>query len=120
MITINADKLTTDDVLSVYSGKDKKCCCGCSGKHSYSSKFVVEAGLNRGYDVKSEEVSDAQITRVLNIIKKNSEIAEFAYDHVAVVVGARIYIAYLATEETMSRVNAEKARTSLTVPAQRS
>lgn len=95
MITESATTLTSEDVLSVYSGKNGKCCCGCAGKHSYSSRYMSEASKRRGYEVKSEEVDDRTVTRVLNIIKKNSHDAEFAFSHVAVVVGSRLYIAYL-------------------------
>lgn len=84
--------LTTDEVMSVYSGKDGKCCCGCAGKHSYNSKHR-EAGTNRaGYEV---TVNDAMVTKALKLVqaatKENVMVGD---NHYATVVGSRLYIVY--------------------------
>lgn len=87
--------LTTDNVLSVYSGKDGRCCCGCSGKHFYASAHVEAASKDRGYDVKPEEVSDKMIRKVIGIL--NAAKAEDVQRHahfLATTIGERLYIAY--------------------------
>lgn len=63
------------NVQSVYSGVDGKCCCGCAGKHSTStrSKAIVVGKINKHID--TAEISD---------------------NYVSVVIGARLLIAYFA------------------------
>jgi hypothetical protein len=68
--------LQRDDILYVYSGKAYKCCCGCSGNYRYNSKYIKEGTNDRGYDVSKDEISDRQVVRVLNIMKKNSHLME--------------------------------------------
>ncbi len=90
------NRLTTDDIHQVYSGIDGRCCCGCSGKHSYNSKgFVPSAD---GYP-SMEDVNDRMVKKVLNILK-NADVDEIdACDtYFATVVGKRLYIAYLRKE----------------------
>lgn len=61
-----------ENIKSVYSGKDGKCCCGCAGKHSEDQK---------------------QKTRIVNILNKdeNTKVEDYgAYT----VIGNRLYIAY--------------------------
>ena len=94
--------MTNDDVVSVYSGKAHHCCCGCSGKHSYNSKFVAEGSRLRGYKVDREEVNDKQITRVVNLVKENVAIAQGSDDKrhvgrrewVSVIINERLYVVY--------------------------
>jgi hypothetical protein len=91
-----------NEIASVYSGKDGKCCCGCSGKHYYASAHRAEASKHRGYEVSDEEVSNRMVTRVANIlsgaaadeIKRNSECCY------STVVGKRVYIVYLVSSAT--------------------
>ena len=80
-ITIN--ELTPEMVVSVYSGKDGKCCCGCSGKHFRDAR---------------------NIKRIVKILKENANNETFEvyigpFDgnvhYFAVVLGERLYIAYL-------------------------
>lgn len=107
MTTENAKvlALTVTDILSVYSGKDGKCCCGCSGKHYYAKALQAEAGKNRGYAVGDDECSDKMIARVLRLVQANVGDADVMLDaqgnvdHVAVVLGGRLYIAYPKTGE---------------------
>jgi hypothetical protein len=87
--------LTPADVLSVYSGKNGRCCCGCSGKHSYNSASIAEATEHRGYAVTSDEVNDRQITRVLRLIQAEGDKVEDGGNYISVEVGARLYVAYL-------------------------
>jgi hypothetical protein len=73
MANIETNDLTPDMIRSVYSGRNGKCCCGCAGKHSTEAR---------------------QITRILNLVKKNP--TEFVTNEfVSTVVGKRVYIAYL-------------------------
>lgn len=90
--------LQVDDVLSVYSGRNGACCCGCSGTHSYNSKYKDLGTKRRGYEVKDEDVNDRQVRRVLNIIKKAEKVNE-EYSYLATVVKNRLYIVYLKDEE---------------------
>jgi hypothetical protein len=83
----------------VYSGKDGKCCCGCSGKHRYASHAVETQSKRRGYEVTPAEVNDAQIAKVVKILNDPAT-GPFTFDgdyepHAYKVVGSRLYIAYL-------------------------
>ena len=89
---------TKETTVSVYSGKDGMCCCGCAGTHRYSSRHVETASKSRGYAVTSDEINDAQITRVLRTIASATDASEleFGDNHVARVVNGRLFVAYLA------------------------
>jgi hypothetical protein len=67
--------LTKADIRTVYSGKLRRCCCGCSGNHSDSP---------------------AQISRVLNILKANADKVEELSNCFAVELETRQYIAYVS------------------------
>jgi hypothetical protein len=71
---------------NVYSGRDGRCCCGCSGIHRRSTKFAKE----NSYDV----YNDAFVKKVVRIIQANSEQAFEGGNHVYVVIGDRLYVAY--------------------------
>jgi len=86
--------LKVEDVLSVYSGIDGKCCCGCSGKHTYNPMYVDEGTKKRGYPVKESEVSKRVVSMVLNKVKGSMQ-AEVDGDMVTTVIGRRLYIVYL-------------------------
>ncbi len=75
------------DVVSVYSGKAGKCCCGCSGTHRVASAHRQAAAKSRGYAVDDDEVSD----RSVKLIYKKVEAAfELAYHGGAAVAGIRL------------------------------
>lgn len=94
------EALKSEMIMSVYSGRNGKCCCGCSGKHTYSSKHVEAASKNRGYRVTPDEVNDGQVTRILHMIQAYQTEAEFYEDSfVSVVVGKRLYVAYFVPEK---------------------
>jgi hypothetical protein len=95
------ENLTTDQILSVYSGRDGHCCCGCNGNHYYSSKHRDEGSKHRGYKVLDGDVNDRMITRVLNTFKRNlSGIEVVVNDHAALVIGKRLYIICFADKVT--------------------
>jgi len=88
-------RLVPADLFGVYSGKNGKCCCGCAGNHRYVAANREAAGLHRGYAVSDDEVNDRQVAKVLGLLKANVEEVQQDYDHFALVVGERLYVAYL-------------------------
>lgn len=87
--------LTTPQVLSVYSGKDGKCCCGCAGKHSYNSLHMARASQLRGYDVAPNEVNDLMVSRVVNLFRKNADKVGVAETYAELTLGDRLYLVYM-------------------------
>jgi hypothetical protein len=88
-------------VMSVYSGVNGACCCGCKGKHTFASAHVETGSRHRGYEVTSDQVNDRTVKRIVN--KVNKEIsggnAEYDGDLVAAVVGNRQYVVYFLPTE---------------------
>ena len=68
---MNAKDISRSLIRNVYSGR-QGCMCGCRGKYVYSEAHRAEASAVRGYDVSADEVNEAQITRVMNIVKNVS------------------------------------------------
>lgn len=64
--------LTTEFVMSVYSGKPG-CCCGCNGNHRYNSKHVALGSASRGYAVTPADVNDRQVAKVLALVQANAD-----------------------------------------------
>ena len=94
--TTASPRLTVERVLSVYSGQDGKCCCGCSGKHYYASVHVEAASKRRGYAVTPDEVSDQMVRKVVKIINAQSaELVDVDASFLSTVIGRRLYIAYV-------------------------
>lgn len=93
--------LNRDDIMYVYSGKANACCCGCSGNYRYNSKHIDAGSKDRGYKVSDDEVSDRQVLRVLNIIKKNSHLLEedLPDSLFSVIVNKRLYMLRLLSTE---------------------
>ena len=86
-----------EDILDVYSGRDGKCCCGCSGKYSYNSKRVEEGSRERGYRLDPEECNDRMIAKVLKLMKANLDQVEvLSPQHFTLVVGTRLYMLILS------------------------
>lgn len=100
MTTETSPRIDITKVISVYSGKNGHCCCGCSGKHYYALKHVAAASKGRGYEVTPNEVSDRMVKKVVNIINgildgtNTDGKIEMVGDVTSVVVGERLYIAY--------------------------
>ena len=87
-------RVSIDKVLSVYSGIDGKCCCGCSGKHSYSESTRKLASKDRGYEVTDDEINEKMVNKVMKIINE-AESVEYGGNNISTVVGQRLYIVYL-------------------------
>jgi len=70
--------------------------CGCSGKYYYPSNVnKTAASQARGYDVDDDEISDGQVTRVLNVVNTNLDSAELEVgNYLAVNVNGRDYFLY--------------------------
>jgi hypothetical protein len=83
----NVNEIAVEQVKSAYSGKDGKCCCGCSGKHYHRTGYGDYRGGGTKNDIR-------QITRVLNVIK-NAPVVEDEGGFVSAVIDGRLYIAYL-------------------------
>lgn len=96
-------KININDVRSVYSGQNGKCCCGCAGKHTYPSKYQKEASKDRGYEVGDEEVCDRTVKLIVNKMNKYLKIPgnkpeyttkKMLKELISIVRGERLYIAY--------------------------
>lgn len=96
-MTTTIEPVKLEDVSSVYSGINGRCCCGCSGKHTYASAHREWASKHRGYAVTDEDINDRTVKMLVNKINKNLDKVE--YDErpelVSVVLGNRLYVAYL-------------------------
>ena len=56
------------NIAKVYSGKDGRCMCGCSGKYSYTASGAVEQ--NPGYDV-SDSVNERSVKIIAGRVLRN-------------------------------------------------
>lgn len=91
---LTIQSLTSTDVLSVYSGRNGRCCCGCSGTHSYLAANRRAASKDRGYTVDDDEINDRQVVRVLNIIKRSLAVEDDG-SCLSTVICDRLYVVYL-------------------------
>jgi hypothetical protein len=80
-------------IKAVYSGRSGACCCGCAGKYSYAKATQVEAGIDRGYPVLDEQVSDRSVKIISNKVLNNSDMIDEG-THAYVDNGKRIQIVY--------------------------
>ena len=88
--------MSFEKVTNVYSGIDGRCCCGCAGKHYYSSAVAEKATKARKYEV---AVSDRMVRKVYNILAANSALVEkISNDCESVVIGRRLYIVYASSD----------------------
>lgn len=88
------NEIKIENVMSVYSGTNGKCCCGCSGKHSYASAHRVVASKDRGYEVTDKDVSDRSVKLIVGKINRSTEPKDVCNQYVSVVIGTRLLIAY--------------------------
>ena len=100
-------QIKIDDVMSVYSGENGHCCCGCAGKHTYASQYQKIASKDRGYEVGDEEVSDRTVKLIVNKMNKYLTIPgnkpeytnrKTMKDFSSIVIGERLYISYFVPE----------------------
>ena len=78
--------LTPKDIMSAYSGKDGKCCCGCSGKHYTSSHATAPRS----------PINDKMVNKILRILQAApaNEVDNMG-SCISTVIGTRLYIIYL-------------------------
>lgn len=76
-VTLDFSALVTEDrVLSAYNGATG-CMCGCLGDYAYPTAYRAEAGANRGYEVRDEEVSDRKVRSRLNRLLKMAKAGDY-------------------------------------------
>ena len=96
---VKGQPIDIDKVMSVYSGVDGRCCCGCSGKHTTASKYREMRGKILGRPVKDDEINDRTVTMIVNRINKaiaaGAESLEYGTSYVSIINGKRNWIAYL-------------------------
>lgn len=90
-----------EKVVSVYSGKAGECCCGCSGKHTYASKYKNQGAFLRGYDFSENEISDAIVKRHVNTIMKLG--GQYQDNVWFVRTPTRYYVAYMENGYTPTK-----------------
>jgi hypothetical protein len=112
--------LTETDIVSVYSGVNGKCCCGCSGKHTTNPLYKALSGEERGYPVDDEECNAKKVKAILNKIKKWtaahdwSGATELSVEdgYVSIVSpetrAGRLYIAYLVPTDEEIEANRKR------------
>jgi len=88
-------EIQENQVLSVYSGIDGKCCCGCSGKHTYNPLWKKIAQEDHGGILDDEEFSSRSIKIILNKIKKSPNAREEDDYIFATTDTGRLLVAYL-------------------------
>jgi len=96
---MDIQKLTKEDVLRVYSGRPG-CRCGCKGTYRAPACNAKQAEASCGYKLDDEDISDRQVTRVLNVLKRNSddchqELADPKCKYINLEFNGRVYTAYL-------------------------
>ena len=89
-----------ETIAAVYDGKNGRCCCGCAGKYSFSSKNREAGGKQRGYEVTDDEISDYDVERIALLFKyaSDSEIEVVCDNKFSLVKGKRLYM--IETVET--------------------
>ena len=80
-------------IVSVYSGIDGRCCCGCAGKHRYASEHREYSSKYRGYSVTDEDVSDRSVKIISNKVLNHKD-SEHNGDHSSLVSGNRVLVVY--------------------------
>lgn len=97
MNLMQAYTIELDTISNTYSGARFKCCCGCSGKHTYAKQHQAWASKDRGYEVIDDEVSDRGVKTIVNKMNKLIEEgyeAKLEETYISVDTDTRVYIAY--------------------------
>ena len=92
MDEIKIEDLTTTDLVSAYSGRARKCACGCSGRHVYMD--TVSGTAHRGYQVDADEVDPAAVKRILRKVQRSGEAESFGSGW-SFQNETRLYVVYL-------------------------
>jgi hypothetical protein len=89
-------QFTSENVQQVYTGKDGKCCCGCSGRHRLNPKHHKLGETHHGYTVTKTELSLLMVNRVCEMLNTHPDLlVKNSDDCYSVSLGEKIYIAYL-------------------------
>lgn len=105
MKLMTAYTIAFENVASTYSGKNHRCCCGCAGKHTYTTQHQEWSTKNRGYAVDEEDMSDRGVKIIINkmnkLIMEGYEV-ELNENYISVDADERLYVAYFVktTEQT--------------------
>jgi len=67
-MTTTISPIKFEDVLSTYSGKAHACCCGCSGKYSYTK--LGQQNYERGYPIDDDEINERSAKIIVNKINR--------------------------------------------------
>jgi hypothetical protein len=86
-------------VYQVYSGKNGRCCCGCSGKYTVATAHRVYASKRCGYQVDAEDCNDRTVKMFVNKMNSHPDTKWLNDDQATLVVGDRLYMAILVKEE---------------------
>lgn len=95
--------ITPEQVYVVYSGKPG-CACGCRGNYRVNPQHLAFATKNRGYEYDANEVSLAQVKRVLRIVQQNLDKLDCVSEEFASVKietgyeTFRVYVVYILPE----------------------
>ncbi len=95
---MNTVEVKIENVMKVYSGKARTCCCGCAGKYTTAVKHLALAGEMRGYAYDAEEANDRSVKLIVGKINKaiaSGVQPDVDAEYVSVTVGERIWTAYL-------------------------
>lgn len=99
-------QIDVKDVRSVYSGRPG-CCCGCRGKHTYSSAHRAEAQENRGYEITDDEVNDKvvklHVSRINKAIAAGDPGVEFDENYACLETPTRWWIVYYTRSHLVHR-----------------
>ena len=98
--------MTEKDVLSVYVGRIGKCCCGCSGKHTYNPDHREEGSANRGYTVGPEECDIIDIRHVLGLVQEAAAVAEFGVNNISIETATRVFVVYPLSNARIAQTKA--------------
>ena len=83
------------NILSVYSGKQGRCMCGCSGKYTYNPQFRKEGSLRRGYEVTAEDCNERTVKMIAKKVLTNP-LVKYEDDYAYVDTDTRSYVVYFA------------------------
>lgn len=95
-LTDRIRNLLPEDVMTVYSGRNRACCCGCSGTYRTHSAHRSAADAYRGYPHDDEEIDDSEVARVLAVFKRNMlSVEDVTVGHYSLAAGRRLYMLIL-------------------------